>query len=114
MLLTPAATSRSHTACAAAAGVAITPIGVHELTSHGHEVLIEQSVIGWKEYELEVMRDGKDNAVGQAAHPVHGHPGGGVDGLCHFEGRGRPASVVSSADLNARAGNEIVVGVHGW
>ncbi|WP_035588717.1 carbamoyl-phosphate synthase large subunit [Hippea jasoniae] len=26
-----------------------------------NEVLIEQSVIGWKEYELEVMRDKKDN-----------------------------------------------------
>ena len=28
-----------------------------------HEVLVEQSVIGWKEYELEVMRDLKDNVV---------------------------------------------------
>jgi carbamoyl-phosphate synthase large subunit len=28
-----------------------------------HQVLIEQSVIGWKEYELEVMRDLKDNVV---------------------------------------------------
>jgi carbamoyl-phosphate synthase large subunit len=27
------------------------------------EVLIEQSVLGWKEYELEVMRDTADNAV---------------------------------------------------
>ncbi|HEX30815.1 TPA: carbamoyl-phosphate synthase large subunit, partial [Candidatus Poribacteria bacterium] len=27
------------------------------------EVLIEESVIGWKEYELEVMRDGADNVV---------------------------------------------------
>ncbi|HET6251201.1 MAG TPA: carbamoyl-phosphate synthase large subunit [Tepidisphaeraceae bacterium] len=27
------------------------------------EVLIEQSVIGWKEYEMEVMRDKNDNAV---------------------------------------------------
>ena len=27
------------------------------------EVLVEQSVLGWKEYELEVMRDTKDNAV---------------------------------------------------
>jgi len=27
------------------------------------QVLIEESVIGWKEYELEVMRDGKDNVV---------------------------------------------------
>ncbi len=28
-----------------------------------NEVLIEQSVLGWKEYELEVMRDGNDNVV---------------------------------------------------
>ncbi|ARN57932.1 carbamoyl-phosphate synthase large subunit [Sedimentisphaera salicampi] len=27
------------------------------------EVLVEESVIGWKEYELEVMRDNKDNVV---------------------------------------------------
>ncbi len=27
------------------------------------EVLVEQSVLGWKEFELEVMRDKKDNAV---------------------------------------------------
>ncbi len=36
------------------AGLALSPIG---------EVLIEESVIGWKEYELELMRDGADNAV---------------------------------------------------
>ncbi|MBI3803431.1 MAG: carbamoyl-phosphate synthase large subunit [Nitrospirae bacterium] len=28
-----------------------------------HEVLIEQSVLGWKEFELEVMRDKRDNVV---------------------------------------------------
>jgi carbamoyl-phosphate synthase large subunit len=28
-----------------------------------HEVLIDRSVIGWKEYELEMMRDGADNVV---------------------------------------------------
>jgi carbamoyl-phosphate synthase large subunit len=28
-----------------------------------HEILIEESVIGWKEYELEVMRDKADNFV---------------------------------------------------
>ncbi len=27
------------------------------------EILVEQSVLGWKEYELEVMRDGADNVV---------------------------------------------------
>jgi len=28
-----------------------------------HKVLVEESVIGWKEFELEVMRDKKDNVV---------------------------------------------------
>ncbi len=28
-----------------------------------HEILIEESIAGWKEFELEVMRDGADNAV---------------------------------------------------
>ncbi len=28
-----------------------------------HQVMIEQSVLGWKEYELEVMRDHNDNVV---------------------------------------------------
>src|SRR6185295_10943943 len=28
-----------------------------------HEILVEESVLGWKEYELEVMRDGADNFV---------------------------------------------------
>ena len=27
------------------------------------EILIEESVAGWKEFELEVMRDAKDNVV---------------------------------------------------
>ena len=40
-----------------------------ELVSHGlelspvHQVLIEESVLGWKEYEMEVMRDADDNVV---------------------------------------------------
>ncbi|MEK7337999.1 MAG: carbamoyl-phosphate synthase large subunit, partial [candidate division NC10 bacterium] len=32
-------------------------------TSPVHQVLIEESVIGWKEFELEVMRDRADNVV---------------------------------------------------
>lgn len=28
-----------------------------------HEVLVEQAVIGWKEYELELLRDNKDNVI---------------------------------------------------
>jgi carbamoyl-phosphate synthase large subunit len=41
-------------ALAAAEGLAASPIG---------EVLVEESVAGWKEFELEVMRDAADNAV---------------------------------------------------
>lgn len=28
-----------------------------------HEIIVEESIVGWKEYELEVMRDFKDNVV---------------------------------------------------
>jgi len=36
-------------------------LGLH--ASPNHQVLIEKSLLGWKEYELEVMRDIKDNVV---------------------------------------------------
>ncbi|MCB9544183.1 MAG: carbamoyl-phosphate synthase large subunit [Myxococcales bacterium] len=32
-------------------------------TSPTHEVLVDESILGWKEYELEVMRDHADNVV---------------------------------------------------
>ncbi|HEU4800628.1 MAG TPA: carbamoyl-phosphate synthase large subunit [Gemmatimonadales bacterium] len=35
-------------------GLDLSPVG---------SVLVERSIIGWKEYELEVMRDGRDNVV---------------------------------------------------
>ncbi|MGE5573899.1 MAG: carbamoyl-phosphate synthase large subunit [Bacteroidota bacterium] len=38
----------------ASAGINLSPV---------HEVLVEESAIGWKEYELEVMRDCADNVV---------------------------------------------------
>jgi carbamoyl-phosphate synthase large subunit len=50
-------------------GVAHTADGLGELLAQGlaaspvHRVLVEGSVLGWKEYELEVMRDRADNAV---------------------------------------------------
>jgi carbamoyl-phosphate synthase large subunit len=31
--------------------------------SRGHGILIEESVLGWKEYEMEVVRDRADNAI---------------------------------------------------
>jgi len=33
------------------------------VASPAHEILVEQSIFGWKEYELEVMRDRADNCV---------------------------------------------------
>ncbi len=50
-------------------GVAAESEQLEEIVTRGldlslrHEVLVEESVIGWKEYELEVMRDIKDNVV---------------------------------------------------
>ncbi|GAA4254932.1 carbamoyl-phosphate synthase large subunit [Dactylosporangium darangshiense] len=50
-------------------GMAHTPEDLERLAGGGlaaspvHEVLIEESVLGWKEYELELMRDKHDNVV---------------------------------------------------
>ena len=33
------------------------------ITSPTHEVLIDESIIGWKEYEMEVVRDKNDNTI---------------------------------------------------
>ena len=50
-------------------GIAYNAEEFERIVSHGidlspiDEVLIEESVIGWKEYELEVMRDHNDNVV---------------------------------------------------
>ncbi len=41
--------------------VAKTRQGLYE--SPVHQILVEESVLGWKEYELEVMRDHRDNCV---------------------------------------------------
>jgi len=37
-----------------ASGLAASPV---------HEILVEESVLGWKEYEMEVVRDRKDNCI---------------------------------------------------
>jgi carbamoyl-phosphate synthase large subunit len=50
-------------------GIAYNREEMNEVLSRGldfspvHEALIEESVLGWKEYELEVMRDTKDNVI---------------------------------------------------
>jgi carbamoyl-phosphate synthase large subunit len=51
---TGTASDRDELARVAAEGLAASPV---------HEVLVERSIAGWKEYELEVMRDGADNCV---------------------------------------------------
>ena len=48
------ARSRRSSPIAAARALAASPVT---------EVLVEESIVGWKEFELEVMRDGADNAV---------------------------------------------------
>src|SRR4051794_21710711 len=50
-------------------GIASTPEQLEKMAAFGmeaspvHEILIERSIAGWKEYELEVMRDRADNCV---------------------------------------------------
>jgi carbamoyl-phosphate synthase large subunit len=50
-------------------GIAYNIEEYHSLLDRGlklspvRQVLVEESALGWKEYELEVMRDGKDNVV---------------------------------------------------
>ena len=50
-------------------GIAYNVEEFHDVAARGlelspvHEILLEESVIGWKEFELEVMRDGADNFV---------------------------------------------------
>src|ERR1700736_2743864 len=50
-------------------GIAYNREDLHDILERGidlspvHEVLIEESVLGWKEFELEVMRDLADNAI---------------------------------------------------
>ena len=50
-------------------GIAYNEEELEEICARGlaysriHQVLIEESVLGWKEYEYEVMRDSKDNCI---------------------------------------------------
>jgi len=65
----PAIIRPSFTLGGTGGGIACNPAELQELVQRGldasptHRVLIEQSVVGWKEFELEVMRDGRDNVV---------------------------------------------------
>ncbi|MBI1746593.1 MAG: carbamoyl-phosphate synthase large subunit [Acidobacteria bacterium] len=65
----PAVIRPSFTLGGSGGGIAYNAEEFREIVRHGlalspiHEVLIEESVIGWKEFELEVMRDLSDNVV---------------------------------------------------
>src|SRR6201988_2355467 len=65
----PAIIRPSFTLGGTGGGIAFNPEEFEEITRNGlaaspiHEVLIEESILGWKEFELEVMRDLADNVV---------------------------------------------------
>ena len=65
----PAVIRPSFTLGGTGGGIAFNSEEFDEIVQRGldlspmHQVLIEQSVIGWKEFELEVMRDLRDNVV---------------------------------------------------
>ena len=65
----PAVIRPSFTLGGTGGGIAYNSEEFEEIVQRGldlspvHEVLIEESVIGWKEFELEVMRDLQDNVV---------------------------------------------------
>ena len=59
----------SYTLGGTGGSIVMTPDDFDEALKRGlnasptHEVLVEQAVLGWKEYELELLRDGNDNVV---------------------------------------------------
>jgi len=65
----PAIIRPSFTLAGTGGGIAFNKAEFEEIVRGGlraspvHEVLIEESVLGWKEYEMEVVRDGKDNCI---------------------------------------------------
>ncbi|NUQ28011.1 MAG: carbamoyl-phosphate synthase large subunit, partial [Acidobacteriaceae bacterium] len=65
----PAVIRPSFTLGGSGGGIAYNREELMEILSRGldlspvHECLIEESVLGWKEYELEVVRDLKDNCI---------------------------------------------------
>ena len=65
----PAIIRPSFTLAGTGGGIAYNVEEFREIVERGldlsptHEVLIEESVLGWKEYEMEVVRDKKDNCI---------------------------------------------------
>ena len=65
----PAIIRPSFTLGGTGGGIAYNPEEFEQIVANGlaaspmHEVLVEESILGWKEFELEVMRDIADNVV---------------------------------------------------
>ncbi|MPY70744.1 MAG: carbamoyl-phosphate synthase large subunit [Alphaproteobacteria bacterium] len=65
----PAIVRPSFTLAGTGGGIAYNPEEFKEIVERGfdaspsHQVLIEESVLGWKEYEMEVVRDRADNCI---------------------------------------------------
>jgi len=65
----PAIIRPSFTLGGAGGGIATTKAEFDEIVNYGlsispaNQVQIDESIIGWKEYEMEVIRDNKDNAI---------------------------------------------------
>ncbi|MEE2822359.1 MAG: carbamoyl-phosphate synthase large subunit [Acidobacteriota bacterium] len=65
----PAVIRPSYTLGGTGGGIAFNTEEFEEISSRGlalspiHEIMVEESIMGWKEFELEVMRDLSDNVV---------------------------------------------------
>jgi carbamoyl-phosphate synthase large subunit len=65
----PVVVRPSFTLGGSGSGIAAGPADLRRMAGHGldaspvTEVLLEESILGWKEYELELMRDRNDNVV---------------------------------------------------
>jgi len=65
----PAVIRPSYTLGGTGGGIAFNSEEFEEIVTRGlqlspiHEIMVEESIIGWKEFELEVMRDFNDNVV---------------------------------------------------
>jgi carbamoyl-phosphate synthase large subunit len=79
------------------------------------EVLIEESIVGWKEYELEVMRDKADNVVIVCSienlDPMGVHTGDSITG----------GSAMTLTDREFQRMRDVAIGIiravwsgHGW
>src|SRR5487761_2542050 len=84
----PAITRPSFTLCGTGGGIAYNKAEFIEIVERGidasptSEVLIEESVLGWKEFEMEVVRDKNDNCIvictNESIDPMGVHTGDSI------------------------------------